>query len=66
MARYHAGPDVSVITDCHQVPGIGYIPVNAFVLHARDPVVDTGLGLPDRDFVRALGSVLDPADVRWI
>jgi hypothetical protein len=29
------------------VPGIGYIPVNAFVLHAREPVVvDTGLGLP--------------------
>ena len=35
MDTYQAGPDVSVISDCHEVPGIGYIPVNAFVLHAR-------------------------------
>ena len=28
--------------------------------------VDTGLGLPDRDFVAHLAAVLDPADVRWI
>ncbi|GGS11968.1 hypothetical protein Snoj_36660 [Streptomyces nojiriensis] len=28
--------------------------------------VDTGLGLPDRGFLDALGSVIGPADVRWI
>jgi hypothetical protein len=28
--------------------------------------VDTGLSLPDRDFLEALGPVVDPADVRWI
>jgi hypothetical protein len=39
MDTYQVGPDVSVISDCHEVPGIGYIPVNAFVLHAREPVV---------------------------
>ncbi len=49
------------------MPGIGFLPVNAFLLHAREPVViDTGLGLPDRDFVQALRTVIDPADVRWI
>ncbi len=49
------------------MPGIGFLPVNAFVLHAREPVVvDTGLGLPDRDFVETLSTVMDPADVRWI
>jgi glyoxylase-like metal-dependent hydrolase (beta-lactamase superfamily II) len=36
-------------------------------LHALEPVVvDTGLGLPDRDFVQTLRSVMDPAEVRWI
>lgn len=29
-------------------------------------MIDTGLGLPDRGFLEHLGSVLDPADVRWI
>jgi len=60
-------PDVTVLADRLEVPGIGHLPVNAFVLHAAEPVVvDTGLGLPDRNFLHDLGSVLDPADVRWI
>lgn len=67
MTIHKIGPDVSVLNDFLEVPGIGYLPVNAFVLHAAEPVVvDTGLGLPDRDFLDTLGSVVDPADVRWI
>ncbi|MFJ4776795.1 MBL fold metallo-hydrolase [Streptomyces sp. NPDC088762] len=67
MSTHKVGPDTTVLADCLEVPGIGFIPVNAFVLHAEQPVVvDTGLGLPDRDFLNTLGSVVDPADVRWI
>ncbi|MFC9294219.1 MBL fold metallo-hydrolase [Streptomyces sp. NPDC057011] len=67
MSTHKVGPDTTVLADCLEVPGIGFIPVNAFVLHAEQPVVvDTGLGLPDRDFLNTLGSVLDPEDVRWI
>ncbi|GAA1199402.1 glyoxylase-like metal-dependent hydrolase (beta-lactamase superfamily II) [Kitasatospora gansuensis] len=67
MPAHRVHPDVGVLSDCLEVPGIGYIPVNAFVLHAAQPVVvDTGLGLPDRDFLTALSAELDPADVRWI
>ena len=59
--------DVTVLNDVAEVPGIGFLPVNSFVLHAEQPVVvDTGLGLPDRTFVDDLASVIDPADVRWI
>lgn len=59
--------DVTVLNDHLEVPGIGFLPVNAFVLHSREPVVvDTGLSLPDRDFVSALGEVVDVASVRWI
>ena len=59
--------DVSVIHDFAEVPGIGFLPVNAFVLHAQEPlVVDTGLSVDDRDFVQCLSEVIDPADVRWI
>ncbi|MCX4584231.1 MBL fold metallo-hydrolase [Streptomyces sp. NBC_01481] len=67
MNTHKAGSDSTVLSDCLEVPGIGFIPVNAFVLHSSQPVViDTGLSLPDRDFLNTLGSVIDPADVRWI
>jgi hypothetical protein len=60
-------PDVTVLNDYLEVPGLGFLPVNAFVLHAAEPVViDTGLGLPNRGFLDQLATVLDPADVRWI
>jgi Metallo-beta-lactamase superfamily len=67
MNTHRINEHVTVLNDQLEVPGIGFLPVNAFVLHALEPVVvDTGLGLPDRDFVQTLSSVLDPADVRWI
>ena len=66
MNTYRAG-DVTVLNDQLEIPGIGFLPVNAYVLHAQQPVVvDTGLGLPDRDFVGALREVIDPSDIRWI
>ncbi|MGW6703708.1 MBL fold metallo-hydrolase [Streptomyces sp. NPDC054956] len=67
MTTRRVGRDVSVLGDALEVPGLGFVPVNAFVLHAREPVVvDTGLGLPDRDFLKTLAEAVDPADVRWI
>jgi glyoxylase-like metal-dependent hydrolase (beta-lactamase superfamily II) len=67
MQFHRPRPDVTVLADQVEVPGVGHLPVNAFVLHAAEPVVvDTGLGLPDRDFLTDLATVLDPADVRWI
>ncbi|NWF24783.1 MBL fold metallo-hydrolase [Streptomyces sp. PKU-EA00015] len=67
MAIHRIGHEISVLGDHLPVPGIGYLTVNAFVLHAAEPVVvDTGLGLPDRTFLDMVGSVVDPEDVRWI
>ena len=60
-------PEVTALCDPQEVPGIGHLPVTAFVLHAREPVVvDTGMSLADRHFVEDLAGVLDPAAVRWI
>jgi len=67
MKTYRAHQDVSVLNDYLEVPGLGFLAVNAFVLHSAQPVViDTGLGLPDRNFVADLAEVIDPSDVRWI
>jgi hypothetical protein len=67
MEVRRVNPDVTVLGDSAEVPGIGHLPVNAFVLHAAQPVVvDTGLSTSDKDFVAELAKAIDPADVRWI
>ena len=67
MKTYRPHRDVSVLNDHLQVPGLGALPINAFLIHAAEPVVvDTGVGLPDRDFLATLAEVIDPTDVRWI
>jgi glyoxylase-like metal-dependent hydrolase (beta-lactamase superfamily II) len=63
----HRIGDVTVLNDYTEVPGLGFLPVNAFVLHAEQPVVvDTGLSTAGKDFLSALSRVIDPADVRWV
>lgn len=67
MERHRIRPEITVLSDHAEVPGIGFLPVNTFVLHAEQPVVvDTGLSTPDKDYLSALAGVIDPADVRWI
>ena len=67
MNTHRITPDVTVLSDSAMVPGIGFLPVNAFVVHAEHPVVvDTGLSTPDKHFLDDLAAVIDPADVRWI
>lgn len=49
------------------LPGLGELPVNAFLLDGAEPIlVDAGLGMLGREFVEALSVRLDPASLRWI
>jgi len=67
MHHYRVGRDVTVFSDPTPIPGIGFLPVNAFLLRSAEPVVvDTGLSLPGTGFLDALAAEVDPADVRWI
>lgn len=63
----HVTPDIDILPSYFPIPGFGLVPVNAFVLKAREPVlVDTGL-IQDHDaFLGALRSVIDPMDLRWL
>lgn len=59
--------DVTALQDYIPVPGFGALAANAFVLHAAAPMlVDTGLPNSRAAFLETLGSVIDPADLRWI
>lgn len=49
------------------IPGLGSLAVNAFLVNGSQPLlVDTGLALLADDFMRQLGSLIDPAALRWI
>ena len=64
---YKAAPDIDVLTSSFPIPGFGLVPINAFVLHGPEPVlVDTGAVVERDEFMTALRSVIDPADLKWI
>ncbi|MDY6811459.1 MAG: MBL fold metallo-hydrolase [Actinomycetota bacterium] len=64
---FAALPDTHVIPTYWPVPGLGTIPMNAFLLRSAEPVlVDSGVEILDEEFLDALGSLIDPVDIRWI
>ena len=64
---FTAMPGVDVITTTAAIPALGSIAINAFVLHGAEPLlVDTGTVAGSADFIAALASVMEPAELRWI
>jgi hypothetical protein len=64
---YRVGDDVYVLPTRLDVPGVGTIPVHSFVLLSEQPVlIDAGLASDGPEFVEALASVIDPAELQWI
>jgi flavorubredoxin len=46
---------------------MGFLPINAFIIKAGEPVlVDTGMGSDGEEFMKALESIIDPKDLRWV
>lgn len=60
-------PETTALVSYIPIPGFGVLPVNAFVIHAQQPIlVDTGLASLRSEFMRSLHSIIDPAQLRWI
>ena len=60
-------PDIDILPAHFQIPGTGFLPVNAFIIKAKEPVlVDTGMGMDSEEFMSALKSVIDLRDLKWI
>ena len=67
VTSYKAAPDIEVITSNFPIPGYGFVPVNAFVIKGSEPIlVETGTAIERLEFMQALRSVIDPADLKWI
>ncbi len=64
---YEVMPGIEVLPAHFPIPGVGFLPVNAFVIKAKEPVlVDTGMGIESKEFMKALKSIIDPKDLRWV
>lgn len=66
-ALYQAAPDVHVFPVNLPLPGVGVLPVNAYLLMAEEPVlIDTGIGVDGEDFIAALSSLVDLNELKWV
>ena len=64
---YQVIPDINVLPAHFPIPGAGFLPINAFVIKSKEPVlVDTGIGIDSKVFMEALASIIDPRDLRWV
>lgn len=66
-ASYQGASDVHVFPANLPLPGIGVLPVNAYLLMAEEPVlIDTGVAMDGDDFMAAVSSVVDPRGLKWV
>jgi flavorubredoxin len=64
---YKAAQDIEVLTSNFPIPGYGLVPINAFVLKGKEPIlVDTGAVVESEEFMHALRSIIDPTELKWI
>lgn len=48
MITHRVDTELTVLADQQEVPGLGFVPINAYLLRGEQPVVvDTGLSLSD-------------------
>jgi glyoxylase-like metal-dependent hydrolase (beta-lactamase superfamily II) len=67
MRSHRLSDDLTVLAHAEEIPGLGHLPVNAFVLHAEQPVlVDTGMPAVREEFLDLLWLAVDPAELRWV
>jgi glyoxylase-like metal-dependent hydrolase (beta-lactamase superfamily II) len=66
-APYQGSSDVHVFPANLSIPGVGVLPINAFLLMAEEPVlVDTGIGMDTPDFLDAVSSVVPFDEIKWV
>ncbi len=60
-------PGIDRISTDLEIGGFGNLTVNAYVLHGAEPIlVEAGTVVDRDDFMAALRTVIDPADLRWL
>jgi glyoxylase-like metal-dependent hydrolase (beta-lactamase superfamily II) len=64
---FEFAPGIEVLPSHVPLPEMGYLPINAFVIKADEPVlVDTGTGRDSDEFMKTLRMVVDPQELKWV
>jgi flavorubredoxin len=64
---YSPAEGIHVLPTYVPIPGYGMLPINAFVLKAKEPVlVDCSLTSEQDEFMTALSSIIDPQELKWL
>jgi len=59
--------NIEILPSFFQIPGMGFLAVNAFVIKSKEPVlIDTGMGIDSPDFMNSLESIINLRDLKWI
>jgi len=59
--------DVYLLPSYCPVPGMGVLPINAFLVRGAEPtLIDSGAGPLAADFVESLSTIVDLEDLRWL
>lgn len=65
--RHLTDANVDVLTSFYPVPGLGIVPINAYLLRSKQPVLlDTGAIVLRERYLAALSALIDLDDLRWI
>jgi flavorubredoxin len=60
-------PETFLLPAYVPLPTLGVLPVNAFLIRGRQPIlIDTGLPAVADRFFDALSALIDPADIEWL
>jgi flavorubredoxin len=59
--------DTYIVTTNFPAGPLGVLPINWYLIEAQEPVlVDTGMPIEREQFLTTLGSLIDPAEIKWI
>lgn len=66
-AAYKIADELYALPSYLEVPMLGLVPINAYLLRGRSPVlVDTGAAAESAEFLQSLREVIDLKDLKWI
>jgi glyoxylase-like metal-dependent hydrolase (beta-lactamase superfamily II) len=64
---HRVAPETFILPAYMPLPGIGVLPINAFLIRAQQPLlIDTGLSALRDHFVEQVAESIDLQDLRWI
>ncbi len=64
---YQGSADVHVLPTNLSLPGVGVLPINAYLIMAEEPVlIDSGVAVDADQFIDAVSSIVDLRTLKWI